>query len=343
MSFLSDLIFGIREIRNGAGVAAPLRRALKIIGADVTDDPATGETVITITGDGAVPLIRQIIAGPGLLGGGSLDADRTLTIRLRSDAGSGLALFGTGLGARTARSSGSIVDGAGNIAPAVASEGGLIIGSGFGSDTTPENNGVGLLRWGGNESGIETGPNGARVRIASTLQRDVNGIGVNPANVAVLSAGKITAGNSRGMTLVTPVTRDTADANIAISGVLNTSGPVFNGTARDTGGTRVLTGSIAVQIGDVLDFHAFINSAAAANNFDVYIRLSSGASMASPGTIYAEQHVSGTAAGGAVALFECWTATVNATITWSVVVAKYGAIANFNVAQRNAVIKRFQT
>lgn len=358
-SYLDALLFGYRLLAgDGEPAPAPQRVKVKFVGATVEDDVANEQTVVTITGDGAAPAARTITAGAGLQGGGDLSANRSFALKLRG-SGSGLALYGDGLGVLASTNNGTLTN-INGVGVKCSSNGGLLVGT-FGADA-PADAGVGIVF--GLAAGLKcdaasglsvklTAANpclvlanaGLDVKLGTStagLVATPTGLDVNTAKVPLLVGGTITAAQSRGQTLL-PLVRDTSDSTIAITGVLNASGPTFNGTARDTAGTRVLTGSIVVAAGDTVDFQAFINAASAASNFDVYIRLSSGSTMASPGTIYAEQHVSGTTAGGGVALFESWTATVSATLYWSVVVAKYSAIANFNVAQRNAVLKTFRT
>lgn len=48
MSWLDDLLYGYRTIRNAALSDSPARAILKIVGATITDDPTTGATIITI-------------------------------------------------------------------------------------------------------------------------------------------------------------------------------------------------------------------------------------------------------------------------------------------------------
>ena len=121
---LADLLFGVRDILADNG-AAPSRPTIRFVGADYEDDPDTGTTIVTITGEGGVRTERQIIAGPGLLGGGDLTADRTLSIRLRGLGASGLGFFDDGdLGVVTNRDKGTFIDD-GDLAVAVVQGGGI--------------------------------------------------------------------------------------------------------------------------------------------------------------------------------------------------------------------------
>lgn len=70
MSWLDDLLYGYRTIRNALGADSPTRAALKIVGATVADDPTTGATIITIAG--GTPLAT--LAGAGFVHVDSTDA-----------------------------------------------------------------------------------------------------------------------------------------------------------------------------------------------------------------------------------------------------------------------------
>ncbi len=61
MSWLDDLFYGYRTIRNALGADSPTRAILKVVGATITDDPATGATIITIAG--GTPLATLTGAG----------------------------------------------------------------------------------------------------------------------------------------------------------------------------------------------------------------------------------------------------------------------------------------
>ena len=195
---LADLLFGVRDILADNG-AAPSRPTIRFVGADYEDDPDTGTTIVTITGEGGVRTERQIIAGPGLLGGGDLTADRTLSVRLRGLGASGLGFFGSGdLGVVTNTAKGTTIDD-GDLAVAISNFGG------FFKSLDTDADGLYVARdmswYGPGNATIGYSNEGLFVLVHGGLAVNGNGIYVDPTQFAALSGGKVTASQSRGKTL----------------------------------------------------------------------------------------------------------------------------------------------
>lgn len=74
-----DALLGMRELVVDE-VLLPLRARWRFFGVTAVDNAAEKSIDITFVGSGNVPETRDVIAGAGLVGGGTLDADRTFAV-----------------------------------------------------------------------------------------------------------------------------------------------------------------------------------------------------------------------------------------------------------------------
>lgn len=259
MSILDTLLFGYRRLTAGL-FEAPQRTTLDFVGATLEDDPVNQRTRVIVTGDGAAPATRQIIAGAGLQGGGNLSADVTIAAKLRPYGTGGLTIYSDGIGIVTDALQGTQVVPGYGLGVKCSANGGLAIGA-FGADTTA---GVGI-RLLPVTSSLESDTNGLRVKFLSTggLMADPSsggarvkigtasggmlvvtgtGLDVDPTKVAALSGGKHTAAQSRGVT-------EQAGGRIEATTSFNIT--ALTGATAQTALLATITG---VQIGDVLNF-----------------------------------------------------------------------------------------
>lgn len=201
---LDELIHGYKTIVDANGNAVPARSRMRVWGAEVHDSPDDQTTNIQISGSGSVPTSRAVAAGAGLSGGGTLDADRTLSVAIKPSGGVYLAPEGLAV---TLDSSTMRFESFGALAVRAHPRGGVEVAS--------NENGIGLA---------------VRLRSAGGLVFENDGINfgqlaIDTTRVAGLSAGKLIAGQARGISLLrhyaqknsTSYTVNTANTYIAVA------------------------------------------------------------------------------------------------------------------------------
>ncbi len=311
---LADLLFGVRDILADNG-AAPSRPTIRFVGADYEDDPETGTTIVTITGEGGVRTERQIIAGPGLLGGGDLTADRTLSVRLRGLGASGLGFFDDGdLGVVTNRDKGTIIDD-GDIAVAVAHGGGIQVVPG-----SPGYPGGLMAKFDDNFYGtnsptmmVTAHAGGGMVVLLGGNMTASDGLGVRvkDGEFAPLVGGKTRSNEARGRTIRTYDT-------------VTSTGPVATTASPAT----MLSFAVSVAIGEVLDVIGTLASRTGSTNDFADLVISSAANGA--GTVYST--IAANWGTSACTLHAKHVATV--TGVHHISLRANHAATSFNVAQR---------
>lgn len=290
MSFLSDLIYGVRNIAAGA-LKYPLRPTVRFVGATVEDVPSTKETLVTIVGDGAAAATRQIIAGAGLQGGGDLTADRTLSAKLRAAGVGGLAIFGDGIGALVNRNVGTLIDAVYGIGVKVSAHGGLVVGF-LGTDVEGEQ-GLGVLLPG--SSGLQTDATGLRLKVLSTgglsfgsngafvklpavpagLKVDSNGLDIDTAKVPVLASGKLAETQRAGWVAHGSVANGTP-ASITSTSTYSSQG--------------IVTPGFNVEVGDIVDLECMVGlNAGLTGNYDTEFTLRTAGTARVTDSIYTTQ------------------------------------------------------
>lgn len=159
--------------------------------------------------------------------------------------------------------------------------------------------------------------NGLRVALnTSTMMVDGIGIGVDPAKVAVLSGGKTTAANARGLTV------RAYDSTTAMNNVATTASPV-----------AMLALSVSLAVGEVLDVTGLLASRSGTTNDFADLVISSAAGGA--GTVYST--IAANWGNTACALHAQHVATV-AGVHHISLRANHAA-TSFNVAQRRLSYK----